>query len=314
MLQAIATPQQQQDGCKQNFEEFVQRHQQRLYKKAYEVLQNHHDAEDAVQEALLKAYEHFLSYTEDRKEDLKCKMQAWLCTIVHTTALNMRRDKKCHDSLDATEESQHLDIRDTRFEAPEEAFEREETWQALHRLIPTLPPMDRFLVKLRYFLNYKYTSLARFLNQQGLGRAENGALRVRIHRDLAHLRNALEEAGISRRELEGWSEWSTAFDEATEIDEMLSAEECMYAHFRLSLCSPELRIAESSFEDSEDLPFFSSHRFDSKLCAVNPHLIFQSRSNMLQERMTSGREISTEFALVNVRQVFSPSSREERTQ
>lgn len=157
MAQAITMPQQEREDCKQSFEYLVHQYQLLLYKKAYKVLQNHHDAEDAVQEALLKAYEHFLSYTEERRKTLKT--QAWLCTIVQTTALNMRRDKKCHDSLDATEESTHLEIVDTRFESPEVALMREETWEAAYQLISTLPVQIRFLIRFRFLLEYKYDLL-----------------------------------------------------------------------------------------------------------------------------------------------------------
>jgi RNA polymerase sigma factor (sigma-70 family) len=299
MIQTIVMPQQERDHCKQFFEQLVYQYQPLLYKKAYDVLQNHYDAEDAVQDALLKAYEHFLSYTEDRRKTLKA--QGWLCTIVQTTALNIRRDKKRHDSLDTTEESKHLEIVDTRFESPEVALMREETWEAAYQLISTLPEMIRFLVRFRFLLEYKYDLLALlFRDRLGLEKMGTGALRTRTHRSLLLLRNTLEEAGIKISDLEAWSEWSTVFDEPTSLDENFTVEQYRHSYLDLHLCSLTQSYIKKSPEYIQKLPLFEA-RWG---CHVSSIGAFHSRSYMIGEKKASG----IESFLIDTRQAFLRSS------
>ncbi|MFL5626505.1 MAG: RNA polymerase sigma factor [Ktedonobacteraceae bacterium] len=52
------------------------------------ILSNHHNAEDVVQESLMKAYVALKSYSVERLQTLR--IRAWLCTIVRNTANNYR--------------------------------------------------------------------------------------------------------------------------------------------------------------------------------------------------------------------------------
>ena len=67
-----------------------------LYRKAYRYVGNPHDAEDAVQDALLSAYKHLDQFKG------AAKMTTWLTTIVMNSALIQlrRRPRKPHISLD----------------------------------------------------------------------------------------------------------------------------------------------------------------------------------------------------------------------
>ena len=67
-----------------------------LYRKAYRCVGNPHDAEDAVQDALLSAYKHLDQFKG------AAKMTTWLTTIVMNSALIQlrRRPRKPHISLD----------------------------------------------------------------------------------------------------------------------------------------------------------------------------------------------------------------------
>jgi RNA polymerase sigma-70 factor (ECF subfamily) len=303
MVQALTMHQQERDACIQLFEDLVRRYQPLLYKKAYEVLQNHHDAEDAVQETLLKAYECLLSYTEERRRALKA--QAWLCEIVQNTARNMCRDKKRHESLDTAEESEHLEIVDARFEPPEVALMREETWEAVHQLISTLPSMIRFLVRFHYVLEYRYEALAHFLSERlGWEEVATGVLRTRISRGLALLRNTLREAEINISDLDAWSEWSTVFDEPTELDDMLSVEWYAHSYLDLHLCSPRSSRSGdlTEFLERRLPPRYS--RFDQLACTVASQWVFRSRSKMMNGGEVHWRTPSVESTLVPVRELL----------
>jgi RNA polymerase sigma-70 factor (ECF subfamily) len=67
-----------------------------LHRRAYRYLGNSHDAEDAVQDALLSAYKHLDQFKGN------AKMTTWLTSIVTNSALTQmrRRPRQPHSSLD----------------------------------------------------------------------------------------------------------------------------------------------------------------------------------------------------------------------
>jgi RNA polymerase sigma-70 factor (ECF subfamily) len=67
-----------------------------FYRRAYRYLRNPHDAEDAVQDALLSAYTHLDQFKGS------AKMTTWLTTIVTNSALSYlrKRPRQPHASLD----------------------------------------------------------------------------------------------------------------------------------------------------------------------------------------------------------------------
>lgn len=67
-----------------------------LHRRAYHYLGNSHDAEDAVQDALLSAYRHLDQFKGD------AKMTTWLTSIVTNSALTQirRRPRHPHSSID----------------------------------------------------------------------------------------------------------------------------------------------------------------------------------------------------------------------
>lgn len=68
---------------KEEFAEQVLRYQQSMYRLALGILKNELDAEDAISETIVKAYEHLTSL---RKED---KFKSWIMTILVNVAKNM---------------------------------------------------------------------------------------------------------------------------------------------------------------------------------------------------------------------------------
>ena len=308
MIETTMMPLWEQDSCRLVFEQFVCQYHSLLYKKAYEVLQDPLDAEDAVQDALLKAYECFLGFTEYRRENIRA--QAWLCTIVQNTALNMRRDKKCCDSLDALEEDQRLEIPDKRFEPPEVALMREEVWEVMHQVIPTMPATLRLLMKLRFVLEYKYDSLALlFKDRLYPGKATSGALRTRINRGLTLLRNTLEEAGININDLEAWSEWSTAFEGESEFGGTLLSEQRSQSYLDTHLCFSESRVVEGRVEGRiegprSELRLEPSNYFDSHRCEMLAISVFHTRSTMMDDWGFSRYKMDVASRLIDVSQAL----------
>jgi RNA polymerase sigma-70 factor, ECF subfamily len=77
-------------------QEAVSRYLPALYRRAYRYVGDAHDAEDAVQDALLSAYKHLDQFKAT------AKMTTWLTTIVTNSALSQlrRRPRQPQVSLD----------------------------------------------------------------------------------------------------------------------------------------------------------------------------------------------------------------------
>ena len=75
------------------FETLVSRHQRALYTVACRMLGNREDAADALQGALIKAYEHLASF------DPRHRFFSWIYRIVVNECLNMLRARRPEDAL-----------------------------------------------------------------------------------------------------------------------------------------------------------------------------------------------------------------------
>jgi RNA polymerase sigma-70 factor (ECF subfamily) len=144
-----------------------------MFAIAYGILQNREEAEDAVQDALVKAWKSLWRVRDPEK------FPAWLCMIARYRARDVFRRRKIVPTLDleghalscptisASDESNSLDVQ-------------------LHSALATLPELHRSALMLRYFEELDYTSIEKLL---GL---TNGALRGILGRALASMRKQLK--------------------------------------------------------------------------------------------------------------------------
>src|SRR5881628_3404008 len=80
-------------GDRDAFGRLVRRHQRRVYAAALHILGNHSDADDATQEAFVRAYRGLTSF------DGRADFFTWLYRIAVNTALNALRSGKRGASL-----------------------------------------------------------------------------------------------------------------------------------------------------------------------------------------------------------------------
>ncbi|HEY9152086.1 MAG TPA: sigma factor, partial [Anaerolineales bacterium] len=83
-----------QQGDRVAFGEIMQCHQQAVFNVAYRLLGNVHDAEDATQEAFLRAYQFLGAFDSDRP------LAPWLKRIAANICLNRLEGFKPASSLD----------------------------------------------------------------------------------------------------------------------------------------------------------------------------------------------------------------------
>jgi RNA polymerase sigma-70 factor (ECF subfamily) len=137
-----------QGGQHELFYELVRPYERRVYAAALAILRNEHDAEDAAQEAMLKAFANIRQFRAE------ARFSTWLIQITVNEALMRRRRERTvpMERLDGdrNEESEYAprDFADWR-EIPSEALERKEVRQRLAEALATLDRKYREVFMLR---------------------------------------------------------------------------------------------------------------------------------------------------------------------
>jgi RNA polymerase sigma-70 factor (ECF subfamily) len=133
-------------GQLEAFEELVRRHDRRIYRVTLAITQNKEDAEDAMQDAFLKALEHLDQFAGN------ARFSTWLTRIAVNEALQRLRRRGRFDSLDEPVEvgdslvpQQLEDWRDN----PEQQYAKEELRSLLEKAIGSLPAIYRTVFMLR---------------------------------------------------------------------------------------------------------------------------------------------------------------------
>ena len=125
------------------FEELVRKHGRRVYRSLLAIVGSAEEAEDALQDAFLKAFQH-LSHFERRS-----KFSTWLVRIAINTGLQRMRSRKQVDSLD--EENEEFRPRNIQAwtDTPEEFYSREELRRLVEQEVMKLPAKYRVALMLR---------------------------------------------------------------------------------------------------------------------------------------------------------------------
>jgi RNA polymerase sigma-70 factor (ECF subfamily) len=141
-----------QGGQHELFYELVRPYERRVYAAALAILRNEHDAEDAAQEAMLKAFANIRQFRAE------ARFSTWLIQITVNEALMRRRRERTvpmegidgHRSGRGDEDSDYTprDFADWR-EIPSEALERKEVRQRLAEALGTLDRKYREVFVLR---------------------------------------------------------------------------------------------------------------------------------------------------------------------
>ena len=127
-------------------------HLDAAYNLARWLTRDEHDAEDIVQEAYMRAYEHFSTFTGGNG-------RAWLLTIVRNCSYNLLKRNGTRSRDDAFDEQLH-----TRRTAgacdPEAALLREERSELVRNALKDLPAEHREVLILREMEGLSYSEIA----------------------------------------------------------------------------------------------------------------------------------------------------------
>jgi RNA polymerase sigma-70 factor, ECF subfamily len=177
------------------FDALVVAHQDRMYTIALRMLGDPRDAEEAAQDALVRAYRALATYDAARIRELR--LRGWLTTIVLNLCRTRGQRRSARGappiSLDG-DGAPALEPAASRKGAPAEVAERHAERERWAARLAELPPVYRAAVVLRHVDGLSYPEAA-----AALGRPE-GTVKAQVHRGIALLRTMLE--ADARHELE----------------------------------------------------------------------------------------------------------------
>ncbi len=129
------------------FSELWNRHSKKVFNTMYRITRNRQDAEDALQDAFLKAFVHLKNF------DGRSSFSTWLTRIAINSALMILRRKRAHPevSMDGSVDGdawQHWEVPDRRVNT-EEHYAKSERERHLKRAIHRLRPALRTIVEIQ---------------------------------------------------------------------------------------------------------------------------------------------------------------------
>ena len=139
-------------GDQEAFACLVGAYQTAVYNLAYRMLGNAAEAEDAAQEAFLKAYTRLKTY------DLGRKFSSWLLAIASHHCIDRLRQRRFALSLDELPPWRWLSSSSSS--RPEEVVIQSEERDEVHQLLDQLPPHYRAAVILHYWYDLSYQEIA----------------------------------------------------------------------------------------------------------------------------------------------------------
>jgi RNA polymerase sigma-70 factor (ECF subfamily) len=143
MLVAVA-----RSGDTAAFVELSERHSRRVLLRIYRMTNNWHDAEDVLQESLMRAFVHLHTF------ESRASFSTWLTRIAINTALMLLRKKKgtlrlaFDGTLDESVQSEKRELRDHR-DNPEQHYARHQRASMLSGAMLRLRPESRRVLELQ---------------------------------------------------------------------------------------------------------------------------------------------------------------------
>jgi RNA polymerase sigma-70 factor (ECF subfamily) len=161
------------------FEIVMRRHNQRLYRVARAILRDDAEAEDVMQDAYVRAYEHLDQFAG------MAKFSTWLTRIAVHEALARRHRRNRYEDLDHTSEQDPMERFASLTPNPEQQTSNSELRGMLEEAVDDLPESYRTVFMLRYVEEMSTTDTAYALE------ITEQNVKVRLHRARALLRKNL---------------------------------------------------------------------------------------------------------------------------
>ncbi len=175
-------------GDREAFRILVERHSRNVYRLAYRMTGNQHDAEEVVQEAFLRAYQKLSQFAS------RANFGTWVYRIAANYAIDRMRQRKSEDSNRAlpvreTEDGTEMDLMSAvpdRAPSPERLAQSGQLAVQMRRALSQLTPAERTAFVMRHWGGSGIKEIADALN------SSTSAAKNAVFRSVQKLRKALE--------------------------------------------------------------------------------------------------------------------------
>ncbi|MBK6622998.1 MAG: sigma-70 family RNA polymerase sigma factor [Saprospirales bacterium] len=151
----------------------MEKYQERLYWVVRRLVLDHDDANDVVQNCLIKVYRSIQSF------EGKSQLYTWLYRIATNEAITFLNREKRRMSSSIDDESKHLS---GKLQA-DSYFDGDEAQAKLYKAIETLPHKQKLVFNLRYFEEMNYEDMSNVLD------TSVGALKASFHHAVKKIEN-----------------------------------------------------------------------------------------------------------------------------
>jgi RNA polymerase sigma-70 factor (ECF subfamily) len=189
-------------GEKDHFHDLIRPYERGAFLLAYSILRNQDDAEETVQQAIVKIFSHLAQLTE------RDKFKQWAMRVIENEAKMYRRKRREHlyESIDesSTEASEERPFYPKQFadwrDLPSDAVEQKEVREAVANALAELPDIYREVFVLR---DMQHLDVAEAAEALGIGES---AVKTRLHRARLMMRESLTPL-FAKLRVSIWERW-----------------------------------------------------------------------------------------------------------
>lgn len=168
-------------GDQAAFEELVLKYQDRIYNLCRHMLGNTHEAEDAAQDAFLKAYQKLKDFKPE------ASLYTWLYRIAVNTCLDYKKRPFFESLFKKAEGDEFVDESASDWPSPEKLYESKQIGLALHKSIKKLSSKLRTAIVLKEIEGFSYDEIADILE------VSIGTVKSRISRAREELKVSMKK-------------------------------------------------------------------------------------------------------------------------
>ena len=170
-----------------DFETVFQQYKDIVFKTAYLMLGNAHEAEDVMQEVFVKVYKSWNTYDPE-----KGALYTWIRKITVNESISQRRRKRPPSvSLEKLQEEQGFDPKDIDLEPHDERLIRSERSERMWEAMRSLDEKHRAVLVLRYHDCLSYDEMAEVLG------IPLGTVKSRLNAAVGALREEMMRTGVA---------------------------------------------------------------------------------------------------------------------
>jgi RNA polymerase sigma-70 factor (ECF subfamily) len=145
------------------FRQMVEKYKKKIYYLAYDIIDDHHEAEDISQEVFIKVYRNISKF---RKE---AKFSSWIYQITVNASIDAKRKQSLRTHLSIEDNQikntyERSALSDNKTKDPEIHTEITHTQDQIHRTLDRISPKERSIFIMRYFNGFKLGEISDVLN------------------------------------------------------------------------------------------------------------------------------------------------------